>query len=149
MIGYLVDPQEFFDAPDSEEKLEQLKKAAQAVASMIAIAADSKETKEAVPDETPPRDDSQEEHSEAEQFGPKTAELPDTSTYPSHKMEEYLDVGSLPENLKEKAWEMLRKRQKAFGFDGRLGHHPAKVHIRTEEGQVPIAVPMYGSSPAK
>ena len=76
-------------------------------------------------------------------------ELPDTATYSSHKMEEYLDVGSLPENLKEKAWNMLRKRQKAFGFDGRLGHRPAKVHIRTEEGQLPIAVPMYGSSPAK
>ena len=149
VIGYLVDPQEFFDVPDSEEKLEQFKKSAQAVASMIAIAADSKESKEAVPDETPPRDESREEPPEAEQFGPKTAELPDTTTYSSHKMEEYLDVGSLPENLKEKAWEMLRKRQKAFGFDGRLGHHPGKVHIRTEEGQVPIAIPMYGSSPAK
>ena len=86
---------------------------------------------------------------ESEQFGPKTAELPDPTTYPSHKMEEYLDVGSLPENLREKAWEMLRKCQKAFVFDGRLGHHPGKVHIRTAEGQVPIAVPMYGTSPAK
>jgi len=44
---------------------------------------------------------------------------------------------------------MLKRWQKAFGFDSRLGHHPAKVHIRTEEGQVPIAVQMYGSSPAK
>ncbi|KZP19227.1 hypothetical protein FIBSPDRAFT_684708, partial [Athelia psychrophila] len=44
---------------------------------------------------------------------------------------------------------MLRRRQKAFAFDGRLGHHPTKVHIRTVDGQVPISVPMYGSSPAK
>ncbi|KAJ7079334.1 hypothetical protein C8R44DRAFT_548926, partial [Mycena epipterygia] len=45
---------------------------------------------------------------------------------------------------------MLEKRVKAFRFDdGRLGHHPAKVHIRTVDSQVPIAVPMYGSSPAK
>ncbi|EIM80798.1 uncharacterized protein STEHIDRAFT_39708, partial [Stereum hirsutum FP-91666 SS1] len=44
---------------------------------------------------------------------------------------------------------MLRRRVKAFGFDGRLGHHPSKVHVRTAEGQVPIAVPMYGASPAK
>ena len=86
---------------------------------------------------------------ESEQFGPKTAELPDPTTYPSHKMEEYLDVGSLPENLREKAWKMLRRCQKAFGFDDRLGHHLGKVHIRTAEGQVPIAVPMYGTSPAK
>ena len=44
---------------------------------------------------------------------------------------------------------MLKRRQRAFGFDGRLGHHPSKVHIRTVDGQVPIAVPMYGASPAK
>ncbi|KAA1474678.1 hypothetical protein DENSPDRAFT_747648, partial [Dentipellis sp. KUC8613] len=44
---------------------------------------------------------------------------------------------------------MLRKRQKAFGFDGRLGSHPSRVHIRTVDGQVPISVPMYRSSPAK
>lgn len=145
----MVDPQEFFNAPDSEEKLEQFKKSAQAIASMIAIVANNKEAKEAVPDEMLPKNESQEEPSEAEQFGPKTVELPDTTTYSSLKMEEYLDVGSLPENLREKAWEMLRKRQKAFGFDGRLGQHPAKVHIRTEDGQVPIVIPIYGSSPAK
>jgi len=39
--------------------------------------------------------------------------------------------------------------KKAFGFDGCLCHHPSKVHIRTVDGQVPIAVPMYGTSPAK
>ena len=158
IIGYLVDPQEFFDTPNSKEKLEQFKKSAQAVAAVIAIAADGKET--ASNEETPSNSTgedkaqedpskAQEDPSEAEQFGPKTAELPDTTTYSSLKMEEYLDVGSLPENLKEKAWNMLRKQQKAFGFDGRLRLHPAKVHIRTEEGQVPIAIPMYGSSPAK
>ena len=27
--------------------------------------------------------------------------------------------------------------------------HPAKVHIHMVDGQVPIAVPMYGTSPAK
>ena len=44
---------------------------------------------------------------------------------------------------------MLSSHEKAFGFDGRLGHYPSKVHIRTVDGQVPISVPMYGSSPAK
>ena len=151
VIGYLVDPQEFFDAPHSEEKLGQLRKSAEAVASMIAIAADSKESARDEPTSSIPTksESTQEGTSDPEQFGPKTAELPDMTTYSSHKMEEYPDIGSLPENLKEKAWNMLRKRQKAFGFDGRLGQHPAKVHIRTEEGQVPIATPMYGSSPAK
>ena len=64
-------------------------------------------------------------------------------------MEDLIDVGSLPDHLKESAWEMLRRRQKAFSFDGRLGHLPTKVHIHTVDGQVPIAVPMYGSSPEK
>ncbi|KDR65782.1 hypothetical protein GALMADRAFT_31899, partial [Galerina marginata CBS 339.88] len=44
---------------------------------------------------------------------------------------------------------MLRSHVNAFGFDGRLGHHPGKVGIRTKEGQKPIALPMYGTSPAK
>ncbi|KIM34580.1 hypothetical protein M413DRAFT_34781, partial [Hebeloma cylindrosporum] len=44
---------------------------------------------------------------------------------------------------------MLKAHTKAFGFDGRLGHYPGKAHIRTVDGQVPIAVPMYGASPEK
>ena len=75
--------------------------------------------------------------------------MPDLTTYPSASMKELIDVGSLPDHLKDQAWEMLQRRQKAFGFDGRLGHLPTKVHIRTIDGQVPIAVLMYGSSPEK
>ena len=87
--------------------------------------------------------------SEQEDYGLKTAAMPDLTKYPSSRMEEFIDVGSLLEHLKEKAWEMLHRRQRAFGFDRRLGHLPTKVHIRTVDGQVPIAVPMYGSSPEK
>jgi hypothetical protein len=86
---------------------------------------------------------------ESEEYGPKTAAMPDSTVYPSSEMEQLLDIGSLPDHLKEKAWAMLKKRVNAFGFDGRLGHHPAKVHVWTKAGQEPIAVPMYGSSPEK
>ncbi|KZP14655.1 hypothetical protein FIBSPDRAFT_751510, partial [Athelia psychrophila] len=82
-------------------------------------------------------------------WGPKTAEMPDPKEYTLEDMEKLLDVGSLPEELKERAWDMLKRRVNAFAFDGRLGHHSSKVHIRTQEGQVPISVPMYNSSPAK
>jgi len=75
--------------------------------------------------------------------------MPDLTDYPSARMKEFIDVGSLPDHLRDKAWDMLERRVKAFGFDGRLGHLPTKVHIRTQEGQVPISVPMYGSSPEK
>ena len=161
IVGYLVDPQEHFDSPGSRDRLEELVKSAQAIASIIAIASENDKgpDQKATPGEAHSTERSasedntsegfEEEREEPELYGPKTAEMADSTTYPSSKMKEFLDVGSLPENLQEKAWEMLKKRQKAFGFDGRLGHHPSKVHIRTAEGQVPIAVPMYGSSPAK
>jgi hypothetical protein len=86
---------------------------------------------------------------EFEDYGPKTAAMPDNTDYPSEKLKELLDMGSLPENLKEKAWDMLGRRVKAFGFDGRLGHLDTQVKIRTKEDQDPIAVPMYSSSPEK
>ncbi|THH32421.1 hypothetical protein EUX98_g1748 [Antrodiella citrinella] len=86
---------------------------------------------------------------DSESWGPKTAEAPDNQVYSSKDLEKILDVGDLPEHLKPQAWEMLRKRIKVFGFDGRLGHLETKCHIRTKEGVQPISVPMYASSPAK
>lgn len=154
VLGYLVDPQEFFDSPNSKEEFEKLARSAQAIAAIIAISEKSQgevplQTSPAEDDKAPEDQTDKVRDEEEESFGPKTAELPDLMTYPSEKMEEFLDVGSLPEHLRERAWEMLKRRQRAFGFDSRLGHHPSKVHIRTVDGQVPIAVPMYGASPAK
>ncbi|TFY76619.1 hypothetical protein EWM64_g7393 [Hericium alpestre] len=79
--------------------------------------------------------------------GPKTAELPDPTFYPSDRLHDLLDVGSLPDHLKEEAWSMLERRVKAFSFDRRLGHHPAKARIHMDNDHPPISVPMYGSSP--
>lgn len=156
IVGYLVDPQEFFDAPSSEEEFEKLARSMQDIASIIAISSEkAQEGTHQQPTSSESNDApevpivSKDNGVEAETFSPKTAELPDLTTYPSEKMEEFLDVGTLPEHLKERAWDMLKRRQRAFGFDGRLGHHPSKVHIRTVDGQVPIPVPMYGASPAK
>ncbi|KZT31074.1 hypothetical protein SISSUDRAFT_958962, partial [Sistotremastrum suecicum HHB10207 ss-3] len=44
---------------------------------------------------------------------------------------------------------MLKRRQKAFGFDNRLGNHPTKARIRTKPDAHPVSSPMYGTSPAK
>ena len=145
IIGTLHDPDTFFDTPSSPEKFREFAKHASAVAGIIAaqLSADA-EPGTSVPDVS-----KQHDANEEEDYGPKTAAMPDLTTYPSSSMEDLIDVGSLPDHLKESAWEMLRRRQKAFGFDGRLGHLPTKVHIRTVDGQVPIAVPMYGSSPEK
>jgi hypothetical protein len=75
--------------------------------------------------------------------------MPDEMIYPSDKLEELLDIGSLPDHLKPRAWEMLRKRVCAFGFDSTLGHMDAKARVRVKEGVDPIAVLMCGSSPEK
>lgn len=86
---------------------------------------------------------------DSEDYGPKTAAMPDNTIYPSSRMKDLLDIGTLPDHLKEEAWNMLERRIDAFGFDGRLGHLKAKARIRTKDDQEPIAVPMYGSSPEK
>lgn len=70
-----------------------------------------------------------EEEEEQEEYGPKTAMMPDLSIYLLSQLEELIDMGSLPDHLKEAAWAMLWKRVKVFGFDGWLGNLPAKVHI--------------------
>lgn len=146
IIGTLKDPQEFFDTPRDSLHLEDMKKFAALTADII------KTTMTATSQETESQGNhtqSKEEEPQESSFGPKTAEMVDPTIYPSDQLEELIDVGSLPDHLKDRAWAMLRRRINAFGFDGRLGHHPAKVHIRTVDGQVPISVPMYGTSPAK
>lgn len=82
-------------------------------------------------------------------WGPKTAEVPIVEDFASKDLRRILDVGELPEHLKERVWQMLQNRVLAFGFDGRLGHLETKCRIRMKEGVEPIAVPMYGASPAK
>ena len=135
-IGIMKDPAEFFDTPRNEEEWDKLSASANVLEKLIAIQIDAEQKKSDM-------------YSEEEDYGPKMAAMPDPTIYPSALLEELIDVGSLPENFKEKAWAMLRRREKAFGFDGRLGHLDAKVHIRSVDGQVPISGPMYGSSPEK
>lgn len=138
VIGSLHDPADFFETPNLVERAETLAKHAAAMTAIINAQLGSEETVEStLPVPSQPIPD------EEEEYGPKTAAMPDLTEYPSSKMEELIDVRTLPTHLKEQAWEMLRRRQKAFGFDRRLGHLPTKVHIRTVDGQVPIAVPMH------
>ena len=151
IIGELTDPADYFDHVKTMEDWEARSRHAEALAAIIQLQMDT--DRKANPTNEESRDINVEEgnHNEVQDdsYGPKTAEMPDLTEYPSSRMREFIDVGSLPDHLKEKAWEMLERRVKAFGFDGRLGHLPTKVHIRTQEGQVPISVPMYGSSPEK
>lgn len=133
IIGTLEDPAKFFDTPKSMEELEKFRASADIIRTVISLQTTQEE------------DLAKQAEDEQEDYGPKTAAMPDPTIYSSTELEELIDVGSLPEHLKEEAWTMLRKRIRAFGFDGRLGNLPAKVHIRTVDGQVPISAPMYNA----
>ena len=137
IIGTLADPATFFDSPRSQEDLKKFRDSAEVIRTVISLQTNQHSTNSGP----------MEEEEEQEEYGPKTAAMPDPTVYSSSQLEELIDVGNLPEHLREAAW--LRKREKAFGFDGCLGNLPAKVHIRTVDGQVPIAVPMYHASPQK
>ena len=130
VLATIADLSQYFNTPQNAEQWREMAGKAEALAAIITTASEDKVV-------------------EAEDYGPKTAAMPDPTIYPSSQMKELLDVGSLPKHLQERAWQMLSEHEKAFGFDSRLGHYPSKVHIRTVDGQVPISVPMYGSSPAK
>ena len=150
IIGVLSDPSEHFDHVHTLSDWEERSKHAEAIAAIIQIQLEAdRGEREGQPDTKPTPPDAESPTLQEESFGPKTAEMPDLTEYPSSKMKDFIDVGSLPDHLRDKAWQMLEKRVNAFGFDGRLGHLPTKVHIRTADGQVPISVPMYGSSPEK
>ena len=143
IIRLLEDPSEFFETPVTAERREVLTRHASAIADIIKT--------QLAGDKTTPNQDilMHSDPNEQEDYSPKTAAMPDSAMYPSSEMKDLIDVGSLPEHLKDQAWEMLHCHQKAFGFDGRLGHLPTKVHIQTVDGQVLIAVPMYMSLPEK
>ncbi|KAJ7080896.1 hypothetical protein B0H15DRAFT_803824 [Mycena belliarum] len=152
IIGTLRDPREYFDIPSSEESRKQYAQSAEAIATIIKTNSQREEGErthqshgtdrdEKCPVCNPVADSAEEakdegpDGAEAEDYGPKTAAMPDPEDFDSTRLRELIDVGTLPDHLKEKAWRMLESRVGAFGFDGRLGHHPAKVHIRTLDGQ--------------
>ncbi|KAF9007294.1 hypothetical protein BDZ89DRAFT_965684, partial [Hymenopellis radicata] len=109
----------------------------------------TRESATSQPTETPRQ--APEDHAEDvdESYGPKTAEVPDPTIYPSAQLRELIDIGSVPESMKEEVWAMLERNIDAFGFDGRLGHVETKAKIKTSPDQNPISAPMYNASPAK
>jgi len=118
IVGVLSDPSEYFDKVHTLSDWENRSKHADTIAAIIQIQMDTdhgvhKEVAASPVHETPDV-----ETSVDQSFRPKTAEMPDLAEYPSSKMKDVIDVGSLPDHLKDKAWHMLEKRVNAFGFDG-------------------------------
>jgi hypothetical protein len=149
VIGMKHDPATYFDTPASEEERNRLEAHAYAIRAIITSQINADAAASETSDKSQAPDPERQSDKDEEPYGPKTAEMPDPTIYSSEKMEELLDVGDLPPHLHERAWAMLRSHEKAFGFDGRLGHCAGRAHIRTIDGQVPIVVPLYSSSPEK
>ena len=83
-------------------------------------------------------------------WGPKTADPGPDQVYPSDKLKEVIDVDpALEPAQREALFEVIRRNQAAFGFDGRLGHLKSKVHIELVSGTKPISMAPYYASPAK
>jgi hypothetical protein len=80
---------------------------------------------------------------------PKTTEMPDVESLPLSRMRELIDIRDLPAGQSEKVWAILEQNIDMFGFNGRLGQHPAQAWVWLKERVQPIAVPMYSTSPAK
>jgi hypothetical protein len=171
LIGYKGDPQNYFDTPKTDEDERTMRAHAERIAAFVRCSMDAESnTAQAAPEDPSSRPaemhatsakesvpvvgarDGQPEQRATppdEDYGPKTAELPDDERYDSSRLEEILDVGDVPDDLKEDVWAMLRKRAGAFGFDDRLGKHATKIRIRVREEQPPISAPMYGASSEK
>ena len=112
VIGSLHNPKEFFETPDLAEPAGTLRRHATAITAIIA----AQMQVDTPTDATTPTVPSQQVPDEEENYGPKTAAMPDLTDYPSARMEELIDVGTLPDHVRSQAWTMLRKCQKAFWF---------------------------------
>lgn len=182
-LGYLADPETYFDHPKVADTLAAMQSQATALSVLItkslssekntsrddavvpptAAAADvrpcqwnEEEDKLHIPDvkptDAPSTKTTVEEvlEDEDDQWGPKTAAVPENEYLPSSKLEELIDWGpEAPPEIKKEFFNIVRKNIKAFGFDGRLGQNENKAHIRTQDNAHPVSVPMYQASPAK
>ncbi|KAF9022119.1 hypothetical protein BDZ89DRAFT_903686, partial [Hymenopellis radicata] len=55
----------------------------------------------------------------------------------------------IPEDIKPRLIDLLKKKEGAFGVHGRLGHLNVEVPIPLKEGSAPVSKPMYAASPLK
>ena len=125
VIGMLTDPADYFDHIKTMEDWQNRSKHADTLAAIIQIQMDAdckthkkpihteSESTKHTESESTKRESMEEgnvrELMEEESYRPKTAEMLDLTEYPSSRMREFIDVGLLPDHLKDKAWVMLER----------------------------------------
>lgn len=87
----------------------------------------------------------------APEGGPKLWDNPGPEDTPSSQLLKEVDINpSLSSQERKEVEDILVKHQEAFGLDGRLGSHDAKVPIRLkDETAAPISMAPYTASPTK
>lgn len=145
VVGHLLDPSISLDVPRDDDHLQRLVASVEAMKTIIegSLRAQELMTSESKQESSDDKLDGD------ENWGPKTTVLPDE---PSEEVDvaKLVNLGpDVPEDVKPRLEEVLRKNFKAFGVDGRLGEVNAQVPIPLQPGTNPISVPMYGASPAK
>lgn len=150
IVGYLLNPADELDKPATDEEWAKYAASADALRSMIEGTLRVQDPGAAPPrhDFVPHGDDMLEGD---ENWGPKTTAVPDDLvTEPGVDVSKLVNLGpDIPDNIRPRLEEVLRKNVLAFGVDGCLGHVDAKVPVNLYPDTQPISVPMYTASPAK
>lgn len=149
IIGYLLNPEEDLDRPRTEEEWAKYAASADSIRAMVEGTLRAQDLADAPPKNNfvPTGDDKLEGE---ENWGPKTTEVPDPDPVTGIDVTELVNLGEdIPDDIRPRLEEVLRKNVLAFGVDGRLGHVDARVPVNLKPGTQPISVPMYTASPAK
>ncbi|RDB18869.1 hypothetical protein Hypma_014481 [Hypsizygus marmoreus] len=145
IVGHLHDPAEFADTPTTEEDKEKYAASAEALRTVIQGTLRAQDLGNAGTNQPGSTNDQLEDDQD---WGPKTTALPDDDL--TGDVAELVNLGpDIPDEIKPRLAQVLRKNANAFGVNGRLGHVSAKVNVPLKPGTQPISVPMYGASPAK
>ncbi|KAG6912359.1 hypothetical protein DXG01_015204, partial [Tephrocybe rancida] len=136
IVGYLKDPAAYADKPKSDEEWAKYTASAEAIKSVIEGSLKARDLADATA--TVPTDDKLDDD---DNWGPKTTALPDDEPLKGD-VADLVNLGpDIPEDVKPKLIEVLRKNRRAFGLDGRLGQVDAKVDVPLKPGAQPVSVP--------
>lgn len=152
VLGLLVDPGKYLDQRTTSDPLEDRRRALVLTIQKLAKGPLNEIDTISRPVQTSANQPATLEDPEEKDdlWGPKTSEPPDPKTYEGKDAKKVLDIAEdAPEEFCEALQKLVEEKIQAFGFDDRLGNHPAAVPIEVKDSVRPISMLMYSASPAK
>ncbi|KAF8995144.1 hypothetical protein BDZ89DRAFT_1053007 [Hymenopellis radicata] len=112
-VGSIQRADQYFDKAKTVEEFEKYEAMTEKIAALVNANLEKTDA-----DDTNPKSDTGQD--EEEDIGPKTAEMPDPTIYPSHNLRELIDIGTIPEHLEEEAWrlEIPISKHRPRGYSG-------------------------------